>query len=133
MITLGNEQVKRLHKKLLDATGGLDGLRDESMLDSALSVAFQTSGGVELYPSTAAKIARIAYGLVCNHPFADGNKRIGTYVMMVLLELNHIETDFSDDDIIRIGLELADGKMSDKQLLDLILNAQSSLNQNDRI
>jgi death-on-curing protein len=121
MITLGNEQVKRLHKKLLDATGGLDGLRDESMLDSALSVAFQTFDGVELYPSTAAKIARIAYGLVCNHPFVDGNKRVGTYVMMVLLELNHIETDFSDDDIIRIGLELADGKMSDKQLLDLIL------------
>ena len=41
--------------------------------------------------------------------------------MMVLLELNHIETDFSDDDIIRIGLELASGKMSYEQLLDLVL------------
>ena len=51
----------------------------------------------------------------------DGNKRIGTYVMAVFLELNHIEADFTDDDIIRIGLELASGKMSDKQLLDLIL------------
>jgi len=121
MITLTNEQIKRLHKKLLDATGGLDGLRDEAMLDSALSVAFQTFDGVELYSSTAAKIARIAYGLVCNHPFVDGNKRIGTYVMAVLLELNHIEADFTDDDIIRIGLELASGTMSDKQLLDLIL------------
>jgi len=121
MITLTNEQLKRLHKKLLDATGGLDGLRDEAMLDSALSVAFQTFDGVELYPSMAAKIARIAYGLVCNHPFVDGNKRIGTYVMAVLLELNHIEVDFTDDDIIRIGLELASGKMNDKQLLDLIL------------
>jgi len=121
MITLTNEQIQRLHKKLLDATGGLDGLRDEAMLDSALSVAFQTFDGVELYPSTAAKIARIAYGLVCNHPFVDGNKRIGTYVMAVLLELNHIEADFTDDDIIRIGLELASGTMNDKQLLDLIL------------
>ena len=72
MITLTNEQVKRLHKKLLDATGGLDGLRDEAMLDSALSVAFQTFDGVGLYPAIAAKIARIAYGLVCNHPFVDG-------------------------------------------------------------
>ena len=121
MMTLTSQQVKRLHKKLLDATGGLDGLRDEAMLDSALSVAFQTFDGVELYPSTAAKIARIAYGLVCNHPFVDGNKRIGTYAMAVLLDLNHIEADFTDDDIIRIGLELASGKMSDKQLLDLIL------------
>ena len=121
MITLNTEQIIRLHKKLLDVTGGLDGIRDEAMLDSALSVAFQTFDGVELYPSTAAKIARIAYGLVCNHPFIDGNKRIGTYVMAVLLELNHIEADFTDDDIIRIGLELADGRMSDKQLLDIIL------------
>ena len=121
MITLANEQIKRLHKKLLDATGGLDGVRDEAMLDSALSVAFQTFDGVELYPSTAAKIARIAYGLVCNHPFVDGNKRLGTYVMAVLLELNHIEIDFTDNDIIRIGLELASGMMNDKQLLELIL------------
>jgi death-on-curing protein len=105
----------------LDETGGLDGIRDDKMLDSALSVAFQTFDGVELYPSTAAKIARIAYGLVCNHPFVDGNKRIGTYVMLVLLELNHIKADFSDDDIISIGLELASGKMNDKQLLDSIL------------
>ena len=121
MITLSQEQIKRLHKKMVEATGGSDGIRDEAMLDSALSVAFQTFDGIELYPSTTAKIARIAYGLVCNHPFIDGNKRIGTYVMMVLLDLNRIETDFSDDDIIRIGLELANGSMNDKQLLDLIL------------
>lgn len=121
MITLDKEQVKRLHKKLLDATGGLDGLRDEALLESALSAAFQTFDGVGLYPSTTAKIARIAYGLVSNHPFADGNKRIGTYAMLVLLELNKIEVNFSDEDIIRIGLDLADGKMTDTQLLDMIL------------
>jgi death-on-curing protein len=121
VIVLSKEQVKRLHKNLLEQTGGLDGIRDEHLLDSALSNPFQTFDQIELYPSTAAKIARVAYGLVCNHPFADGNKRIGTYVMMVLLELNHIETDFSDDDIVRIGSELADRNMSDRQLLDLIL------------
>ena len=121
MITLNKDQVKQLHKMLLNATGGLDGLRDETLLESALSAAFQTFDGMELYPSTAAKIARTAYGLVRNHPFVDGNKRIGTYVMMVLLALNHIEADFSDDDVIRIGLELADGNMSDEQLLVIIL------------
>jgi len=122
MITLSQDQVKMLHSKLLEATGGLDGIRDESMLDSALSIAFQTFDGIELYPSTAAKIARIAFGLVRNHPFIDGNKRIGTYVMMVLLDLNRIEADFSDEDVIRIGLELASGNMNDEQLLDLILH-----------
>jgi len=121
MITLSKEQIKRLHTMQLNATGGLDGIRDEGLLDSALASAFQTFGGTELFPSTAAKIARTAYGLVSNHPFVDGNKRIGTYVMLVLLELNNINTDFSDDDIIRIGLNLADGRMADGQLLDLIL------------
>ncbi|GHS99788.1 death-on-curing protein [Synergistales bacterium] len=121
MITLNKEQVKRLHKRLLDSTGGLDGIRDEGLLESALAAPFQTFDNVELYPSVAAKIARIAYGLVCNHPFADGNKRVGVYVMMVLLEVNHIKVDFSDDDVVRIGLELANETMSDGQLLELIL------------
>jgi death-on-curing protein len=121
MITLNNEQVKRLHKKLLAETGGLDGIRDEALLDSALAAPFQTFDGVDLYSSTAAKIAHIAYSLVRNHPFVDGNKRIGTYVMLILLELNNIQADFTDDDIICIGLELAQGNMNDKQLLDIIL------------
>jgi len=125
MITLNKEQIKRLHSKLLEKTGGMDGLRDEALLDSALSASFQTFGGVELFPSTVAKIARIAYGLVCNHPFMDGNKRIGTYVMLVLLELNHFEVDLTDDDLVHIGMELAKGKMNDKQLLNLILERTS--------
>jgi death-on-curing protein len=121
MIVLTKEQVKRLHKKLLDNTGGLDGIRDESILDSALAAPFQTFDSVELYPSTVAKIARMVYSLVCNHPFIDGNKRIGVYMMLVLLEINHITAEFTDDDVIHIGLELAKGNMDDKQLLDIIL------------
>jgi len=121
MITLNKEQVKHLHSKLLKTIGGLAGIRDEGLLASALQNPFQTFDGTEIYPSTAAKIARTAYSLVCSHPFADGNKRIGMYVMLVLLELNRIEADFTDDDIIRIGLSLANGEMSDKQLLDMIL------------
>jgi len=121
MITLSKEQIKRLHKMQIDATGGLDGIRDEAMLDSALSAAFQSFGGVDLFPSITSKISRIAYGLVSNHPFIDGNKRIGTYVMLVLLELNQIDANFTDDDVICAGLEMASGSMDDKQLLDLII------------
>ncbi|MDR3295641.1 MAG: Fic family protein [Clostridiales Family XIII bacterium] len=79
MITLNKEQVIRLHQKLLQATGGLDGIRDEGLLDSSLQSPFQTFDGAELYPSTATKIARTAYSLVCNHPFSDGNKRTGRF------------------------------------------------------
>jgi len=121
MITLSKEQVKRLHRILLESTGGLDGIREEALLDSALAAPFQTFDGAELYHSTTAKIARMAYCLVCNHPFVDGNKRIGTYVMLVLLKVNNIEANFTDDDVVHIGLELAKGAMNDKQLLDIIL------------
>jgi death-on-curing protein len=79
MITLDKEQVKLLHQKLLDQTGGLEGLRDEGLLDSALSNPFQTFDGLELYPSIVAKIMRIVFCLVKNHCFVDGNKRIGLY------------------------------------------------------
>jgi len=121
MITLSKEQVKRLHSLLLEQTGGMDGIRDEGMLDSALTSAFHSFDDEDLYPSVVAKIARIAYGLVRNHAFVDGNKRIGTYVMLVLLDLNHIETEFSDKDIIHIGLSLAAGEMSYEQLLVLLV------------
>jgi death-on-curing family protein len=121
MISLDKEQVKRIHRAMIDKTGGMDGVRDEGLLESALASPFQTFDGEELYPSTTAKIARIAYGLVSNHPFVDGNKRIGTYVMLVLLELNNIFTDFTDEDIIKIGLELAIGTMNDTELLEMIL------------
>ena len=67
------------------------------------------------------KIARIAYSLVANHPFIDGHKRIGTYVLLVLLELNHFDIDLSDAEIIEIGLGMANGSMDDKQLLDHLL------------
>jgi death-on-curing protein len=79
--------------------GGLDGIRDEGLLESALANPFHTFDGVDLY----------AYGLVCNHP-VDGNKRVGTYVMLVLLAWNHTDADFSDGDVIRIGLELASAR-----------------------
>ena len=121
MILLSKEQVIKLHQKLLDRTGGLDGVRDEGLLESALDSTFHTSYDAELYPSTVAKISRVAFSLISNHPFVDGNKHIGTYVMLVLLELNNVSVDFTDSDIINIGLGIANGTMSNSELLNLIL------------
>ena len=121
MITLSIEQVIKLHERVVRRTGGLEGIRDEVMLESALMSPFQTFDGAELYPSMVDKIARITYSLIRNHPFIDGNKRVGTYVMMVLMELNQIETDFDDYEIIYIGMGLADGSIKCEQLQGLIL------------
>lgn len=74
MITLSKEQVLMLHERLIEATGGSAGIRDEGMLDSALSNPFQSFGGEELYPSIQAKAAQLCFGLVKNHSMVDGNK-----------------------------------------------------------
>ena len=90
MIRLSKPQILLLHEQLVATTGGSSGLRDEGMLDSALNAPFQTFGGEDVYPSLQPKAARLCFGLVKNHPFVDGNKRIGAHVMLVFLALNGV-------------------------------------------
>jgi death-on-curing protein len=73
MIEVSKEQIIKYHEDIINDTGGSNGLRDGGMLESALASAFQTFGGEYLYQSVTAKIARIAYGIIRNHPFVDGN------------------------------------------------------------
>lgn len=80
MIILSKEQVLMMHRQLIAATGGSDGIRDEGMLDSALLNPFQSFGGEELYPSIQAKAAQLCFGLVKNHAMIDGNKRLGACI-----------------------------------------------------
>lgn len=72
MKILSKDQVLMLHARLLEATGGSDGIRDEGMLDSALSNPFQSFSGEELYPSIQVKAAQLCFGLVKNHSMIDG-------------------------------------------------------------
>ncbi len=95
MIILSKEQVLKLHTSLIKATGGSDGIRDEGMLDMALNNPFQAFDGKELYPSIQAKAARLCFRLVKNHAMLDGNKRLGTHVMLVFLALNGYKLSYS--------------------------------------
>ncbi|MCH5262782.1 MAG: type II toxin-antitoxin system death-on-curing family toxin [Lachnospiraceae bacterium] len=122
MILLSREQILYLHSKLINATGGIDGIRDEGLLDSALQTPFQVFGVEELYPSVPWKAARLCYGLMIqNHAFYDGNKRIGVYAMLVFLELNGMETDCCDEELVNLGLGVASGEMKDEDIVDWIL------------
>jgi len=111
MIRLSRDKVKLIHQLLAEETGGSIGVRDEGLLDSALESAFATFDGVELYPSKEEKAAKIAYSLVSNHAFVDGNKRIGVFVMLSFLSLNGIRIDATDEDIVQLGLGIADGSV----------------------
>ena len=116
MIKLTKEQVVSIHSSLIKASGGTDGVRDEGLLESALESPFQTFDGHDLYPSIIQKAARIEYSLVLNHPFIDGNKRIGIHIMLVFLAINGIDISCTQEDLIKIGLSLADNTMNFEEL-----------------
>ena len=120
MIKFSPDKVLLLHKLIVEQTGVSDGVRDFGLLDSALESAYATFDGQELFPSKEEKAARIGVGLVSNPAFVDGNKRIGMYVMLTFLEVNGIPLEVTDEEIVNVGLGLAEGKMQYNELLQWI-------------
>ena len=120
MIKFSKEKVLLLHKIIAEATGGSVGVRDEALLDSALETAFAGFGNKEFYPTKEEKGARLGYSLISNHAFVDGNKRIGIYVMMTFLEMNGIRLKCTDEEIIKLGLSVADGSMGYEELAEWV-------------
>lgn len=121
---LTGEQVIKLHRKLIETSGGSLGIRDEGMLDSALKTPLQTFDNRELFPSIQEKATRLAFGFIKNHPFVDGNKRIGTHVMLIFLALNGITLSYTDEELIEIILQVASGKADEQALYQWIENHQ---------
>ena len=120
MKVLTKRQILLLHSALIQQSGGADGIRDEGLLDSAVNTPFQTFADQELYPSLLEKAARLGFGLICNHPFIDGNKRIGTHAMMVFLDINQMTLSYEDDDLIETILRVASGTLDYNGLLDYL-------------
>jgi len=116
MIKFSREKVLLLHQLLAEATGGSVGVRDQGLLDSALEGAFAGFGDQEFYPTKEEKGARLGYALISNHAFLDGNKRIGLYVMLSFLEMNGIRIRCTDEELVYVGLSIADGKMGYEDL-----------------
>ena len=120
MIRFSKEKVLLLHQILIEQTGGEAGVRDMGLLESALASCEMTFDGRELFPSKEEKAARLAVGLVSNHAFVDGNKRIGVSVMLTFLEVNGIRLRVTDEELVEIGISLARNPMTYKALLQWI-------------
>lgn len=120
MIKFSKEKVLLLHQLMAEATGGDVGIRDEALLESAIENIYATFDGVELYPSKEEKAARLGFSLISNHAFVDGNKRIGIYVMLSFLELNGIRIWASNEDVVNLGLSVADGSADYDNILKWI-------------
>ena len=120
MKVLTKEQILNYHKELIDRYGGSHGIRDEKLFDSALAAPFQSFGGMDFYPSIEEKAARLGYGLAANHPFHDGNKRIGAHAMLAFLSLNGIKLSYTADELSDIFLSIASGNTDESEMLDWI-------------
>ena len=116
MIGLSRDQIIMLHEAIYERYGGDHGVLNEGMLDSALLVPFQTFGGEELYPETKDKIIRLAYGLIKNHSFRDGNKRIGALVLLTLLELNGYHVKATNKEFTDIIMGIAASEKNEEDL-----------------
>lgn len=117
MILLTTEEVLMLHGKLLAATGGLPGLRDQGLLESAVLSVDAGFEDVEQYPTVEEKAARLAFALISNHPFADGNKRVGVLAMLMTLKLNGVALRYTQQELIDLGLAAANGRAGYLELL----------------
>ena len=114
------EQVLRLHSKMIARTGGSDGVRDLGLIESAIMRASAGYGDVEIYPTAVQKAAAVCCGLVGNHGFVDGNKRIGVAVMLLILQKNGVLLQYTQQELIRFGLDLAQGLLSVEECVQWI-------------
>jgi death-on-curing protein len=121
MIKLDTTQVLYLHNIMCKTTGGSCVLRDLGALEPALYHAYASFEGKDFYPTIEEKAARQAYGIIRNHPFLDGNKRTGLFVMLVFLELNSIKIFFSQSELVELGMGIAEGILDSGQITKWIL------------
>ena len=124
--------IDAIHHDMLTTHGGLPGLRDESLLESALARPKQI-----LAYSAEADIATLAaayaYGLARNHPFNDGNKRVAFMAMAVFAELNGLEFDAPEAEVVDVMLSLAAGDLEEVQLADWLRARLTELGPNHSV
>ena len=115
-LTLG--EVLELHRRIIQQTGGASGVRNLAALESAVAQPRMTFEGKDLYPTIEDKAAALAFFIVQNHPYTDGNKRCGHAAMETFLVLNGKAMEAPVDEVEKIILEMASGKFSLKDFVD---------------
>lgn len=121
---LTTEQIFILHNDQIDKYGGSHGIRDLSLLESALYRPQTTFGGRDLYASLYDKAAVLVHSLILNHPFVDGNKRTGIIAMIVFLEINGFHLDVSNNLLVSLALNIATKKWDIEEISSWISSVQ---------
>jgi death-on-curing protein len=129
LIWISDGVVLAIHRRQLAEHGGLEGIRDEGLLQSALYRSQNLLAYSESPPDVASLAAVYAYGIVKNHPFVDGNKRTAYVVMRTFLKLNGYDLQASSEEKYQIWIALAAGKLSEEELAEWIRGHFSSFCQ----
>ena len=110
-----------LHEKLIERTGGAAGVRSFPLIESALGRFNASFGGKEAHSTLEEKAAAVACGLIQNHGFVDGNKRVGVAVLLLILRMNGLPSKYSKAELVRLGLSVAQGEMDVEEVTAWIL------------
>lgn len=124
MITFLLEDIIDFHNDLEQNSIVSAGIRDKSLIESAVNAPFQTFDNMELYPTVEEKAAHLFYGLVKNHGFIDGNKRVAVHAMFIYLSLNYIFFDYTVDEMEKLVIGLADGSLNVDDVVEWIYNKE---------
>ena len=117
------KDIEELHQEQIDLYGGIAGVRDINLLESAVKQIQQNIFGQELYPTLYDKVARLGFCIARNHVFNDANKRTSLYSMVVMLEYNDVNVDYSyleGNDCMSFMVDLAAGKKSEADIINWI-------------
>lgn len=113
-------EVLAIHLRVAERSGGSVGVRDLPGLESSLAQPKATFDGTDLYPELVDKAAAMAFSMVSNHPFIDGNKRTAHAALEVMLVLNGWEINAPVDEQERLFLDLASGLVDREELVEWI-------------
>lgn len=116
VVYLSLDQVNDLHAAQIEHYGGSAGLRDRGVLEAALARPAMTFAGEDLYPDTAAKAAAMMHSLVTNHPYVDGNKRVGAHAALLFLAVNGYRAEIRSEELVEITLTVARGELDAEAL-----------------
>ena len=118
MKCLHPKQVLYLYQQIIQQSGGAVGLRDEGLLESAVYRPQASFGGHDLYPDLFSKVAALGHSIVRNHPFLDGNKRVGFEAMRLMLRFNGHDLHASADHKYEFVMEVAKGALTEQGVAD---------------
>jgi len=118
-VFLSLDEVLEIHEQQIERYGGSPGLRDAAGLESAVATPQATFGGEFLHASIPAMAAAYLYHLCQNHPFIDGNKRVGANGAITFLLMNDWEPAFDEEELVALVLSVASGRLLKPELITI--------------